>query len=105
VTTCTKPLRDAGHALRVTGASDPEVGASILRAMGHGLSEVQVDAIYRAGVIAEKHSEALKRLMQDGVELPAELAEAARGSAESAGRFYEVAEKWKRSVEADPERE
>ena len=73
--------------------------------MGHELSEGQVDAIYRAGVIADKQSEALKRLMQDGVELPEELAEAARGSAESAGRFYEVAEEWKRRVEIDAERE
>jgi len=73
--------------------------------MGHPLSEEQVDAIYRAGVIADKHSEALKRLMQDGLELPEELAEAARGSAESAGRFYEVAEKWKRRVEIDAQRD
>ena len=71
--------------------------------MGHGLSEVQVDAIYRASVIADKLAEALKRLIQDGVELPEELAKAAGGSAESAGRFYRVAEKWKRRVEIDAE--
>jgi hypothetical protein len=73
--------------------------------MGHGLSNEQVDAIYRAGVIADKHSEALKRLMQDGAELSDEVADVARGSAESAGRFYEVAEKWKRRVEVDAEGE
>ena len=73
--------------------------------MGHRVNEAQVDAINRASVIADKHTEALKRLTEDGVELPSELDEAARRSAESAARFYAVAEKWKRRVEIDLERE
>jgi hypothetical protein len=56
------------------------------------LSEEQIGAIYRGGVIADKHSETLKRLMQDEVDLSEELVEAARRSAESAGHFYELAE-------------
>ena len=69
--------------------------------MGHGLNEAQVGAINRASVIADKHAEALKRLTEDGVELPEELAQAAHDSAESARRFYDAAEKWKRQAATD----
>jgi len=67
--------------------------------MAEGFTSPQIDAINRAAVIADKHDQAVKRLLEVESDLPDELAAAARRSGNEASALNRLAEQWKHRVD------